>query len=300
MGINKTETPVLFLIYNRPEKTQRVFDRLKEIKPKYLYVSADGPKINSKDDFDNCIKTREIINRVDWNCELQTNFNQENLGCKIGVSSGINWFFKNVDEGIILEDDCIPDPSFFSFCSLLLEKYRDNNKVMHIGGVNFQDGEKRGIGSYYFSLYNHVWGWATWKKAWNLYDVDIKNYPAFIKSDIFKSLIPLKKEQKYWIKYFSQVYNHQKDTWDYQWTFTIWQNQGLSIVPNQNLVSNIGFDESATHTIFNSSLANKPTEDIGEIIHPDTMLVDINADRYTFNKYMNINKIRKLFQLLFL
>lgn len=298
METSDTKTPVLFLIYNRPEETQKVFDRLREIKPRYLYVSADGPKSDKENDFENCKKTREVINQVDWVCDLKTNFNSKNLGCKIGVSSGISWFFKHVSKGIILEDDCIPNPSFFQFCQLLLEKYRDNEKVMHIGGVNFQDGKKRGNASYYFSLYNHVWGWATWRRAWNLYDVDIKNYPEFIISDKFKSMFPHKKEQEYWKKYFLQVYNHKKDTWDYQWTFAIWYYQALSIVPNVNLVSNIGFGKNATHTIFNSNIANRPTENIEEIIHPDSLITNKIADRYTFRKYMNINKIRKLFQIL--
>ena len=298
MDFKETKTPVLLLIYNRPEKTQIVFDRIKVAKPKNLFVSADGPKKDKLDDIDKCTKTREILNQIDWDCEVKTNFNQENLGCRIGVSTGISWFFQHVNEGIILEDDCVPDLSFFRFCSILLKKYRDIDKVMHIGGANFQDGTRRGQASYYFSYYNHVWGWATWKRAWDLYDIDIKNYPQFITSDVFKSMFPDKKKQKYWIKYFSQVFNHKKDTWDYQWTFAIWQNQGLSIVPNLNLVSNIGFDENATHTILNSSLANRSIEDIGNIIHPDSIMIDHNADLYTFRKYLNINKIRKLLQLL--
>ncbi len=298
MDNKEIETPVLMLIYNRPEKTRRVFQRIRELKPKHLFVSADGPKIKKDGDLENCNKTRAIVDQIDWDCELKTNFNENNLGCKIGVSSGITWFFQNVTEGIILEDDCIPDPSFFRFCHILLEKYRKNNEIMHIGGSNFQDGIKRGNASYYFSIYNHVWGWATWKRAWDLYDVKIRNYPEFITGDIFKEMFPSSKEQSYWKKYFSQVYNNQKDTWDYQWTFIIWYNQGLSIVPNTNLVSNIGFDDSATHTRLNSSLSDRPAEDIGEIIHPTFIILDKAADRYTFNRHMNLSKFRKFLQLI--
>lgn len=298
MEIKETETPVLLLIYNRSEETKKVFNKIRDVKPKYLYISADGPKIEKEGDQENCNKTREIINQIDWNCELKTNLNQKNLGCKIGVSSGISWFFQHVDEGIILEDDCVPDQSFFRFCTEMLKKYRDNNKVMHIGGTNFQDGVKRGNASYYFSIYNPVWGWATWKRAWNLYDVNIKNYPQFVSSNTFVNMFPNQKDQNYWNKYFAQVYNNQKDTWDYQWTFTIWYNNGLSVIPNKNLVTNIGFGQNATHTLLNSDLANRPTENIEKIIHPDSLIADKVADSYTFRKYMKISKLRKFLQLL--
>lgn len=299
MEMKEFTTPILFLIFNRPLMTEKVFERIKEIKPKYLYISADGPRKNITDDQLNCEKTRKLIEKIDWDCNLQLNFNEVNLGCKNAVSSGITWFFENVEEGIILEDDCIPDISFFIFCSMMLEKYRNDDRIMHIGGTNFQDGTQRGNGSYYFSNFCHVWGWATWKRAWDLYDVDIKKYPEFITSKEFTNTLRDLKEQKYWMKYFLQVYNKQKDTWDYQWTFTIWYNKGLSIVPNVNLVTNIGFGQNATHTTLNSNVANRPAKSIGKIRHPNSIFPDITADHYTFKKYMNPNKIRKILQILF-
>lgn len=299
MTEKRLETPVLFLIFNRPDVTKIVFEKIKSIRPKHLFVSADGPRKGRPDDELNCRNTHKLIDQIDWDCELKTNFYDKNLGCKNAVSSGITWFFQNVEEGIILEDDCVPDSSFFRFCEVLLDKYRNDGNIMHIGGTNFQDGKKIGNASYYFSKFNHVWGWATWKRAWDLYDVDIKKYPEFISDEKFISLFPKRKEQKYWMKYFSQVYNNQKDTWDYQWTFAIWYHNGLSIIPNKNLVTNIGFGQNATHTTVNSSVANRPAENIGEIIHPELIKADKTADDFTFRKYMNIGKFKKLAQLLF-
>jgi hypothetical protein len=293
------QTPILFLIFNRPDTTEKVFQRIRELQPRFLFVSADGPRTQRENEHDQCEATRKIIQKVDWDCEVKTHFSNVNLGCKIGVSSGINWFFENVEEGIILEDDCLPDLSFFSFCEAMLQKYKHDERIMHIGGSNFQDGKYRGDGSYYFSRINHVWGWATWKRAWQKYDVTINSFPDLLKKNQFDILLPNTNEKKYWLNNFHLVYSNNKDTWDIQWVYAMTVHHGLAIIPNRNLVSNIGFEVGATHT-FNryDLLANRATEPLNNIHHPTVISHDSNADSYTFRKYLSPNKFRKLWRLL--
>ncbi len=299
MKLQPFTTPVLFLIFNRPDTTEKVFDIIREIKPLNLFVSADGPRLNKKDEEQKCTAARNIIKKIDWECQLKTNFSEKNLGCRAGVSSGINWFFTNVEEGIILEDDCVPDISFFNFCETLLKYYKNDERIMHISGVNFQDGIIRGNGSYYFSRINHIWGWATWKRAWDKYDVNVSTYPQLLEQKLFSAVFTDPAIRKYWQKNIQLVYKKQKDTWDVQWQYAVSVNNGLAIIPNVNLISNIGFDLNATHTIDNfHTLANRPVSHIDAINHPNFVVPDLQADAYTISKYMNPDKISKLWQLI--
>jgi hypothetical protein len=292
-------TPILFLIFNRPDTTEKVFEKIREIRPTRLFVSADGPRTNKPGEAERCSQTRAIIKRVDWDCDIKTNFSDMNLGCRIGVSSGIDWFFSHVHEGIILEDDCLPDLSFFKFCETLLGYYRNDERIMHISGDNFQDGITRGNASYYISALNHVWGWATWKRAWNLYDVDMKYYPEILKNGRLAQLIPVSNIRNYWKRNFESVFTKQKDTWDIQWQFTMFLNNGLAIHPNVNLVSNIGFRKDASHTFdsFNP-LADLKKGQLDVISHPESLKPDIDADLYTYKKYLLSTKTKKLIQLI--
>ncbi len=299
MAAQLFNTPILFLIFNRPETTKQVFQKIREIRPQLLFVSADGPRLDKKDELRRCEETRRVIKNIDWDCTVKTNFSDKNLGCKVGVSSGINWFFDNVSEGIILEDDCVPDLSFFHFCETLLHYYRNDERIMHIGGVNLQDGVQRGTDSYYFSKINHIWGWATWKRAWDSYDVNISAYAEVQERNLLRQLYPDAAMRRFWKRNFDLVYKELKDTWDFQWVFTMAVQNGLAILPNKNLISNIGYDMHATHTIDSfHTLANRPTEQIGDIHHPPFILPDVDADKYTFRKYMNPNKFKKLWQFL--
>ena len=233
------DTPILFLIFNRPETEQRVFEVIKKIKPAELYIAADGPRKGKESENEKCLRARKIIdNGIDWKCNVHKLYRVENLGCKIAVSSAIDWFFDNVDEGIILEDDCLPDPSFFAYCSELLKKYRYESNVMHIGSNNFQDGINRGDGSYYFSKYSHIWGWATWGRAWKKYSintiVDRERYLNSVNTK-FSNIL----EKIYWESLFWCVNHNLLNTWDIQWLFSIWLNNGICISPNKNLVINI-------------------------------------------------------------
>ncbi len=229
-----------------------------------------------------CQKAREIIDQVDWECEVLTNFSEINLGCKQRVSSGIDWVFSEVEEAIILEDDCLPTSSFFDFCQNLLEHYRHDERIMHISGNNFQDGQSRNDFSYYLSKYTHVWGWASWRRAWQHYDVTLKTWSEYKKSSMIGSICESVYEQKYWADIFENVFNNKIDTWDYQWLYTCWFQSGLSVLPNSSLVSNIGFGSGATHTK-GENLVQLPTTDIWDIKHPPFILRDKVADDYTFD-----------------
>lgn len=303
---NLFKTPILFIIFNRPDTTSIVFSAIKKIKPKYLFVAADGPRDNREGEKEKCLTTRDIIKEIDWDCELKTLFREKNLGCKIAVSGAITWFFENVGEGIILEDDCLPNISFFNFCEELLTKYRDDERIMQIGGVNFQDGKLRSDGTYYFSKKNHIWGWATWKRAWDMYDINMSNFPKFKEQNQILNITNNKKLQKKLLDKIQYVYDGKLDTWDYQWEYTILSNNGLVILPNYNLVSNIGFNQDATHTTGHDELlANKPTDEINIITHPSFVINNTEADEYLFNKEIRenridrkiIRKIKKIFKL---
>lgn len=266
------ETPILFLIFNRPDTTKIVFEKIKEQKPKHFYIAADGPRSGKENEAQKCEEARSIINEIDWDCEVKTLFREENLGCKRAVSDSITWFFDNVDEGIILEDDCLPSESFFSYCEEMLEKYRNDTRIMHISGENPID-EKCNDESYYFSKIPHIWGWASWKRAWVKYDVEFQNFDKFIENNVINDIFEKKEAQKYWNKIFLRVKEGKINTWDYQWTYALFVNNGLSINPNKNLVSNIGFGRfDAAHTSENATCANRQTFEIKEIIHPEFVL----------------------------
>ncbi|MDR7372333.1 FkbM family methyltransferase [Flavobacterium aquidurense] len=289
------KTPILFLIFNRPDTTQQVFDEIKKQKPRYLFVAADGARSHVVDDKDKCQTTREIVlNNIDWDCEVKTLFRDENLGCGVAVSEAISWFFENVEQGIILEDDSLPHSSFFRYSETLLERYRNDEGVMMISGNNFQKGIVRGDGSYYFSEYAHIWGWATWKKSWLKYDFKMKNWPNFQENRLLSKCNGDRDQYTYWCNVFQKTYEGEIDTWDYQWMFAIWYSGGITILPNVNLISNIGFGNDATHTRGYSPFSNLKTQDIGAILHPKSIKVDKKADRYTSAKVFNIPKNKKL------
>ena len=278
-------TPIAFIIFNRPDTTQKVFNEIKKAKPKQLFVIADGARNNKEKKL--VENSRKIIDQVDWDCEVHKNYSDKNLGCKIRVSSGLDWFFENVEEGIILEDDCVPHQSFFRYCEELLKKYRYNDKIMHISGQNLQFGKKRGNYDYYFSIFNHIWGWATWKKAWKYYDVNIKTFHDFKEKNKIKRILNQKITQKYWLKIFQAAYENKINTWAYIWTYTCWNKKGLTCLPNVNLVSNIGFDERGTHTTNKKNRhANMQTEEIKfPLSHPNKIKINQKADDYT-NKHV--------------
>ncbi len=276
------KTPVLFLVFNRPEPTQKVFEQIRLAKPQQLFIAADGPRAGKEGEAAKCEAVKQIVSQIDWECDVQTLFREENLGCKQAVSSAINWFFEQVEAGIILEDDCLPNQSFFSYAQTLLEKYRNDDRIMIISGDNFQAGLKRGNASYYFSRYPHIWGWATWRRAWQKYDITMSGFPTFKNQNQIENLFTSAAEQNFWMHNFEEVFQNKVDTWDFQWVYAIYSHDGLCIMPNVNLISNIGFNHEATHTKTGDvATANLPTSNIGELQHPEFVLRDVAADDYS-------------------
>lgn len=281
------ETPILFLIFNRPDTTQQVFNQLKILQPKYLYVAADGPRESRKDEIKKCEETRKIIEQVNWECEVKTLFREKNLGCGKAVSSGITWFFNEVTEGIILEDDCLASASFFQFCCAMLEKYRNDQRIWHISGYNLQAGKKRGTADYYFSQETPIWGWATWKRVWSHYNLNLESLAELEQTNLKTALKASRLHSITAIYDFRKVSAGKVDTWDYQYSYYQLINHGLSVVPNANLVENIGFDIDATHQNKQKDtfIANKAAlVDYSNITHPAFILPNVAADEFTYKK----------------
>jgi hypothetical protein len=241
------QTPILLIVFNRFNEAKLVFEAIRFQKPTQLFISSDGARSEEEN-----LKVQEIRNylveHVDWECELKTKFNDANLGCNIGPSSAITWFFSQVKKGIILEDDCVPDKSFFSYCEKYLDIFEYDKTVWHIAGNNLL-GEYQNYEidqNIIFSNFNFIWGWATWSNRWSSYDSELTTFNS---TDFIDKIFTNKKDQEFWKSVFYRVKNKELTTcWDYQWTFVCWRNSGISIVPKKNLVKNIGFDSNATHT----------------------------------------------------
>jgi hypothetical protein len=286
-------TAVLFLVFNRPDTTSRVFEAIRQAKPPRLYVAADGARAGRIGEAELVAQVREIATAVDWPCEVKTLFRDQNLGCKYAVSGAITWFFDHEEWGIILEDDCLPHPDFFGFCQDLLKRYEVDDRISAITGNNFQNEKKHGNASYYFSKYVHIWGWATWRRVWRHYQVDLEFWPDWRASVDWADKNKDKVERQYWEKMFDRTYAGRIDTWDYQWTACVWKMGGLTATPKVNLVSNIGFGKDATHTTSTKSDHSElPTKALGNITHPECVKIDFGADRWIFDFHYDGRKRR--------
>ena len=240
-------TPILFLVFNRPDTTKEVFESIKSVKPKRLYISCDGARDNNNNDKEKIREVKEILKNIDWECEIYTRFRDNNLGCKLAIIDGINWFFQQEEEGIILEDDTLPSISFYHFCELMLEKYRENKVVMHIGGYKPPHIQKYNF-SISFTRATHIWGWATWRDRWKYYKGDLTDEKMLKTLPEFEYFFRKSKVRKR-VDILEKINNKTLDTWDYQWNFAVRTNSGLSIRPNVNLVKNLGIGHiDATHT----------------------------------------------------
>jgi hypothetical protein len=278
------KTAVLFIVFNRPNTTLEVFDKIRQARPLKLYVASDGLHEGNDDEKEKVAKVRKIATSVDWPCEVKTIFRDKNLGCKMAVSTAINWFFKQEDKGIILEDDCVPHLDFFAFCENLLDYYCNDERISVISGNNFQNMKWRGDASYYFSKYTHIWGWATWRRAWKHYQGDMNFWPEWKISDHWKKYKSDKIERKYWEIKFERSYAGQIDSWAYPWMASTWYKKGLTVIPNVNLVTNIGFGEDATHTKDNSNKFFKISiKGLSHIIHPNKVIINKEADKFVFD-----------------
>ncbi len=275
------DVPVAFMVFNRPDTTRRVFTRIREARPARLLVIADGPRPGRPGEAERCREALSIATTVDWDCTLEVLASPTNLGCRHRVSSGLDWVFSQVERAIVLEDDCLPDPSFFPFCAELLERYANDPRVMAISGDRFHASTSR-ESSYSFSRYNHVWGWASWRRAWSHYDVDVNAWPRARSERVLERTLERPSVARYFRRKFDQVAARKIDTWDYQWTLACWLESGLTVLPSVNLVSNIGFGANATHTTGSSRLANLPTSPIAfPLRHPLGVTRDAASDRRT-------------------
>jgi hypothetical protein len=279
------EQNVALIIFNRPETTRVVFEVVRRAKPQRLFVIADGPRPHVEGEADRCRMAREIVDQgIDWPCDVRRNYSTVNLGCRLRPPSGLDWVFQQVGHCIILEDDCVPHPSFFPYCQSLLERYRDDTRVMLISGDNFQFGRQRTPYSYYFSSLVHIWGWATWSRAWQKYDRDIKLWPEVKRAGWLQDILGDKHQARYWTGRFDAIVAGL-NTWDFQWIFSCWMNSGMCILPAVNLVSNIGFHRDATHTTEAGLLANQSVEEmIFPLVHPPYMIRDRAADTFTYER----------------
>lgn len=279
------ETPVTFIIFKRPQTTEKVFQAIRQVKPKKLFVIADRPRTDRPGEAEKCEASRAIIDRVDWECEVIKNYADTNLGCATRVSSGLDWVFSKVEQTIILEDDCIPHNSFFRFSEELLEKYQNDTRISSISAQNVQAGQPRTNYSYYFSRYSHCWGWATWKRAWQHYDLNIKLWQEVQAQNLLHDILLDSKAVNYWRRTFQTIYDNPTGiTWDYQWTFACWMQGSLSITPNVNLVANVGVGADATHFTSDKefSFINLPTQSMEfPLKHPPYIIRNVEADTFT-------------------
>jgi hypothetical protein len=297
---------VLFLIFNRPEQTKSVFAKIRQAKPSRLFVAADGPREAHPEDYHRCEEVRKVVlDSIDWPCEIYTLLRDENLGCGRAPAEAITWFFSQVDEGIILEDDCLPDFTFFTFCKSLLDYYRNDENIMHISGTNLQDGRFVTHDSYYFSQYPHSWGWASWRRAWKHFNYHVTDSAEEIKSHL-KHALKRPKEHSHWSKIYISTFSFPRnDIWDFQWSYSIWKNRGISILPGQTLVRNLGFDRDATHTQTpNKRYHLNELSAIEEIIHPKAVIINEDADFYTYKMYFKNrtslpNRMRSMAYIIF-
>jgi len=274
------DVPVALMLFNRPSLTAAVFKQIRQFKPSTLLLIADGPRNELEAGL--CADARAVTNQIDWPCKVLRNFSSTNLGCRARVSSGLKWVFDQVDEAIILEDDCLPDPSFFTFCSHLLFAYRKDERIMHISGSCFLPRPFT-RDSYWFSRHSDIWGWATWRRAFRHYDENMTTWPrcgALSRHLLWKN--PL--EREYWKQMFDRTHAGNTDTWDFQWHWAVYRRQGRTIIPRTNLITNLGHNQFGTHTRSSecpvSNLATRPVLDIK---HPRRFRTNPRADFDCFN-----------------
>jgi hypothetical protein len=308
--------PVLLLTFKRPDTTRQVIEAIKFYQPQRMYIASDGPRLHKPEEQEKVNLTRQLIlQSIKWPCEIQTLFQENNLGCRVAVSTAIDWFFENEEEGIILEDDCVPDPDFFGYVENCLDKYRNDDSIMSVSGHNFDFDQHIPFTistDYILSRYHHCWGWATWKRAWHCYDRDMINWPKLKDSSWLLTIGDNNFYFKhYWNNIFERAYQKNIDSWAYRWLFSCWANNGLSILPSKSLIKNIGFGNDATHTITNQSIQDffKPINFFGPFINlflrsfqeRKNVVENCPVDHLITEKWFKINRFfyikRRLFEL---
>ncbi len=291
------KSAVLLIAFSRPDTTAPVFEAIRRAKPSRLYVAADGPRPQRLDECQKCEDVRQIVSNVDWPCEAKFLFQDRNLGCKVAVSAAISWFFQHEEEGIILEDDCLPLPSFFRYCDELLEFYRNDERIAQISGSTFLPGSCHSGASYYFTNYADIWGWATWRRAWRHYDMMMSDWPVWRDNNQMARLsYGSRLFERYWSGTFDATHRGEIDTWDFQWLFTCWRTNGLSVAPIHNQIKNIGFGDGATHTTYRAAASfiepQRPL--IFPLIHPPDVKAIAKLDKLISSKRYRINRVDAL------
>jgi hypothetical protein len=284
------QTPVALFIFNRPSTTAAVFAAIRQVRPAQLLIVADGPRVDRMADRDLCAATRAIVDQIDWPCAVQTNYAEQNMGCKRRVASGLDWVFSVVEEAIILEDDCLPHPSFFQYCTDLLEKYRDDRRIGIISGQNSLRGYRRNSDSYYFAQIPYIWGWATWRRSWQCYDFTMGQWPAVRDGHWLRDVFKSNRAAAAWQSTFDHNYAGFFDAWDYQLTLTSLLHNWLNPTANVNLVSNIGFGAGATNTSETDSIfANLQAEIMDfPLIHPSFFIADTLSEERVFRSKFQV------------
>lgn len=285
-------TPVLLLIFNRPGLTARVVEEIRAAKPGKLYVGADGPRSGVAGEKESCIAARQAVTGADWDCEVKTLFREQNLGCRNAINSALDWFFQNENEGIILEDDCLPSGSFFGFAQELLARYRDHSHVAMISGTNYLGDRLRIVSSYCFSRYFSIWGWASWRRVWQAHDKSMSEWESFRQKGLLRQYYRQAFMQRHVQKTYNLAWNGNVDTWDIQFSFSCLRSDALSVVPVVNLVSNIG--GSGTHTSGDSRNINRPRFTLPEtpLIHPSSVAPEPLYDEVFFQNEFGLHPLR--------
>jgi len=282
MQTKKFETPVALFVFNRPDPTRRVFETIAKVRPAKLLLIADGPRDNRQGEAEACQQVRQIVSSVDWPCEVFQNFSERNLGCQERVISGLDWVFSLFEEAIILEDDCLPDASFFPFCQELLDRYRGDSRVAYISGANLVEKHLKTDASYFFSQMGGIWGWATWRQEWQRYDRYLSDWPRNRNGGMLSETFDKPQTVAYWTRLFDAMHeNRGPDTWDYQWLYTCLKNNSLAAVSSANLVANIGFGPDATHTAKADSRLTPPAKAVEfPLRHPSNFIPLRSMDRW--------------------
>jgi hypothetical protein len=282
--MSQLNTPLLFLVFNRPLETARVFEAIRAQRPRRLFVAADGARTDRPHEREAVAQTRKTATMVDWPCDVKLLFRDENLGCGRAVSEAITWFFDQVAEGIILEDDCLPHPDFFPFCETMLARYRNEPRIATVAGTHFLPANLEHAESHYISKYFQMWGWASWRRTWQDYDFNLSRLTEAEWQQLLGRVHPTKVEAGYWHEILKSLRGGAIDTWDFQVFFSCWRTGANHIMPSRNLISNIGYGESATHTNFDSPMANLPVQELKISEEPalSSLAPDIAIDNLIF------------------
>ena len=285
--------PVVFIFYNRPEVMTRTWAAIERWQPVELFLIADGPQEKKKRDRHICKVARQIVADVNWSCDVRRLYSEKNLGCRQRVSSGLDQVFTEVDRAIILEDDCVVQDDFFRFCATLLERYVDDERFWGVSGTSFIDSASTNQEAYFATRYVSSWGWATWRRAWQAADQKMRFWPQWKKSRAWHQAHRDPRERWYWHLLFNDCYKKRIDTWDFPFLANQWHNNGLFLMSNHNLVSNVGFGKHATHTRDpKSSMAALDIESLRKDVRSGQLTPDLDRETKIFNIAFNGNKLR--------